>query len=135
MVLRGRTWFAPPTRTMLEVFKTWTNYLASGVEASAGLIIGLAALEATIMGLALFVQRSALPEAKEHVRLRLGRWLALGLEFELAADILRTAVAPTWNEIGQLAAIVVLRTALNFFLQKEIDKADSRRQGGATHVA
>jgi uncharacterized membrane protein len=63
------------------------------------------------------------------VRLRLGRWLAVALEFELAADVLRTAVAPTWNEIGQLAAIVVLRTALNYFLQKEIDKAEARREG------
>ena len=65
-------------------------------------------------------------DEKELVRLRLGRWLAVALEFELAADVLRTAVAPTWNEIGQLAAIVVLRTLLNFFLQKEIDKAESR---------
>ncbi len=64
---------------------------------------------------------------KEDVRLKLGRWLAVALEFELAADILRTAVAPTWTEIGQLAAIAVLRTALNYFLQQEIDKAESRR--------
>ena len=64
----------------------------------------------------------------EQVRLNLGRWLALALEFELAADILRTAVAPTWNEIGQLAAIIVLRTALNFFLQREIDYASDRAQ-------
>ena len=49
------------------------------------------------------------------------------MEFELAADILRTAVAPTWTEIGQLAAIAVIRTALNYFLQQEIDKAESRR--------
>jgi len=40
--------------------------------------------------------------------------------------ILRTAVAPTWTEIGQLAAIVVLRTVLNYFLQQEIDKAQVR---------
>ena len=66
------------------------------------------------------------PDRKEDVRLRLGRWLAVALEFELAADILRTAVAPTWTEIGQLAAIVVLRTVLNFFLQQEIDKAEQR---------
>ena len=50
----------------------------------------------------------------------------MALEFELAADILRTAVAPTWNEIGQLAAIAALRTLLNYFLQKEIDKAQAR---------
>jgi uncharacterized membrane protein len=47
----------------------------------------------------------------------------LALEFDLAADILRTAVAPTWNDIGQLAAIVVLRTALSFFLRLKIEKA------------
>ena len=78
----------------------------------------------------LSVQRGLPPAAKTEVRLTLGRWLAVALEFELAADILRTAVAPTWNEIGQLAAIAALRTALNYFLGKEIDKeaSDVRRK-------
>jgi len=66
-------------------------------------------------------------DAKEAVRLRLGRWLAVALEVELAADILRTAVAPTWNEVGQLAAIVVLRTVLNYVLQQEIEGGDAPR--------
>jgi uncharacterized membrane protein len=35
--------------------------------------------------------------------------------------------APTWSEIGQLAAIATARTALNFFLQQETDKAAARR--------
>ncbi len=109
-----------------DFFKYWTVLLASGVEASAGVIIGFAAIEATIKALLLFfVHRSAPEAAKEAIRLRLGRWLAVALEFELAADILRTAVAPTWNEIGQLAAIAALRTVLNFFLQKEIEKSDN----------
>ncbi len=60
---------------------------------------------------------------KQEIRLRLARWLALSLEFLLAADILKTAVAPTWTEIGQLAAIAALRTALNFFLEREIATA------------
>jgi uncharacterized membrane protein len=60
------------------------------------------------------------------VRLRLGTWLAVALEFELAADILRTAVAPTWNDVGLLAAIIGLRTILNYFLQAEIEKAHAR---------
>jgi uncharacterized membrane protein len=111
---------------VLELIKDWTNYLAALIEATAGVLVGLAAVEATIRALPLFVSRTAPPEAKEQVRLQLGRWLALALEFELAADILRTAVAPTWNEIGQLAAIIVLRTALNYFLQREIDKAAER---------
>jgi len=60
-------------------------------------------------------------EAKmEHTRLLLGRFLALGLEFQLAGDILRTAVAPTFSQIGQLAAIAAIRTVLNFFLRREI---------------
>jgi uncharacterized membrane protein len=54
------------------------------------------------------------------VRLDLGRFLVLGLEFQLAADLLRTAVAPSFDEIGKLAAVVAIRTALNFFLGREI---------------
>jgi hypothetical protein len=56
----------------------------------------------------------------------LGLSLSLGLEFLLAADILRTSVSPTWEEIGQLAAIVGIRTALNFFLGREV--VEGRRQ-------
>ena len=56
------------------------------------------------------------------VRLSLGRFLALGLEFQLASDVLRTAIAPTFEQIGQLAAIATIRTALNFFLSREIER-------------
>jgi uncharacterized membrane protein len=112
---------------MIEVLKLWTSYLASGVEAVAAILIGVAAIEAALRSVALFFERGDTLEDKENVRLRLGRWLAVALEFDLAADILRTAIAPTWNEIGQLAAIAALRTLLNYFLQKEIDKAAVRQ--------
>jgi uncharacterized membrane protein len=109
---------------VLDLIKQFTLFLAVGVEASAAFVIGFAAIEATLKAFKLFFLRRNVPEeAKEELRLRLGRWLAVALEFELAADILRTAVAPTWDEIGKLAAIVVLRTVLNFFLQKEIEKS------------
>jgi uncharacterized membrane protein len=57
--------------------------------------------------------------------------LALGLEFQLAGDILRTAIAPTFEEIGQLAAIATIRTALNFFLSRELkeERAELARDG------
>jgi uncharacterized membrane protein len=112
---------------MIEALKLWASYLASGVEAVAAILIGVAAIEAALRSIALFFERGDTLEDKENVRLRLGRWLAVALEFELAADILRTAIAPTWNEIGQLAAIAALRTLLNYFLQKEIDKAAVRQ--------
>ena len=60
------------------------------------------------------------------LRLTLARYLALALELQLAADILSTAIAPSWDRIGQLAAIAVVRTALNYFLGKEI--AAERRE-------
>ena len=111
---------------MLEQSKWWIEHLAGGVELAAAAIIGLAALEAVWHALPLFARRGLSQEMKVQVRLSLGRWLALGLEFALAADILRTAVAPTWRDIGQLAAIAVLRTGLNYGLEREIAREEAR---------
>ncbi len=47
-------------------------------------------------------------------------WIILALEFALGADIVRTAIAPSWDDIGQLAAIAVIRTGLNYFLAKDL---------------
>ena len=117
--------------TLLETSKTLIEYLARGVEFAAALIIGLAAIEATFKSLLLFIRRNAPPEQKNEVRMTLGRWLAVALEFELAADILNTAVTPTWSDIEKLAAIATLRTALNYFLEKEIEQESKPAQIGA----
>lgn len=93
---------APLLFSMEEYFKQLTLWLASGSEAAAAVVIGLATIEATISALWLFAlgtrpqtKTRAYQDAKEEVRLRLGRWLAVALELELAADVLRTAVART----------------------------------------
>jgi uncharacterized membrane protein len=69
------------------------------------------------------------------VRLAFARHLALALEFQLAADILSTAIAPSWESIGKLAAIAVIRTALNYFLMLELRdetaKSEERRTAAA----
>ena len=54
------------------------------------------------------------------IRLMLARYLALALEFQLAADVVDTAVSPEWRHIGQLAAIATIRTTLNYFLGREM---------------
>lgn len=120
-----------------EWVKELTLWLSTVTEGIAAVVIAVAVIEAGLRTLVL-IYVSVMPdgaarshEAKEDVRLRLGRWLALALEFLLAADILRTAVAPSWSEIGQLAAIAAIRTALNYFLQLEIDNAAARRQQGS----
>lgn len=102
-----------------EFLKPLVFYTSIATEGVAVIIIAI--------GVVLTVVRIAKIRAPQSViRLYLGRWLALALEFELAADILRTAVAPTWNEIGQLVAIAALRTALNYFLERDINNADAR---------
>jgi uncharacterized membrane protein len=58
------------------------------------------------------------------VRLTFGRALVLGLEFQLAADILGTAVSPSWDHLGKLGAVAVIRTFLNFFLTREVKEEE-----------
>ena len=48
----------------------------------------------------------------------------LGLEFELAADIIGSVVSPTWRDIGELAAIAVIRTFLNYFLERDLENSE-----------
>ena len=89
------------------------------VEAAAALII----FSGAAVGFARFAWTALRTRSVEHftaVRLSVGRFLALGLEFQLASDLLRTAVAPTFEEIGKLAAVAAIRTALNYFLGREL---------------
>ncbi len=59
-------------------------------------------------------------DALQESRLEIGHSFSLGLAFLIGASILKTILAPTWNDIGQLAAIIGIRTALNFFLLRDI---------------
>lgn len=110
---------------MEELFKQLTIYIAQGVELLSAIVIALAVLQSSVQAFALYLH---LPpqRPKEEIRLNLGKWLALALEFTVAADILRTAVAPSWDDIGKLAAIITLRTALNYFLEKEVERAEEK---------
>ncbi len=59
--------------------------------------------------------------------IRFATWILLGLEFALAADLVRTAVAPNWDDIAKLAVIATIRTMLNYFLAKDIAEFDRVR--------
>ncbi|MBV9775336.1 MAG: DUF1622 domain-containing protein [Gemmatimonadetes bacterium] len=69
-------------------------------------------------------------EGYTRTRLTLARYLAVALEFQLAADILSTAIAPTWDRIGRLGAIAVIRTGLNYFLAREMEGERLRVESG-----
>ena len=105
------------------------GWLSAATEAISALIIGVGVAHAAGLTVALAVPALRNGgfgglDPRETIRLKLGRWLALALEFQLAADILKTAVAPTWDDVGKVAAIIVLRTMLNFFLAREIATAE-----------
>ena len=105
--------------SLSEALRLVAQAIATLVEGVGVAIVAVAVVLATARYLAsLAARRQLLPS--DVVRLGLGRSLALSLEFLLGADILRTAVEPSWDEIGRLAAIAAIRTALNFFLQREI---------------
>lgn len=106
------------------LFKTVVGYIALGVETAAALIIAFGAIQALyaiIRSVILSGQRGT----RRQIWVQFGVWLLLGLEFELAADVVRTAISPTWNEIGQLAAIALIRTFLNHFLEKDIGEVNA----------
>jgi uncharacterized membrane protein len=113
----------------LEIWLKWlVSYLAAGAEIAAAFVIGVAILQGFVGYLRRLIA-FADPDlvSGEAIRLRLGRALALGLEFTVASDILRTAVAPTRQDILTLAAIVLLRSLLNYFLEREIRQVEERR--------
>lgn len=95
--------------------------IALGVEAAAALLIAVGAIEALVLAVrAIFDRRT--PGLRKTARLQLGTWLLLALEFSLAADIVKSAISPTWTAIGQLGAIAVIRTFLNYFLERDVER-------------
>ena len=99
----------------------WLRLIIESIGAlviAAGLVVAIAVLVRSVAS-----RRGA---DFTQVRLAFARHLALALEFQLAADILSTAIAPSWDQIGKLAAIAVIRTALNYFLMFEIRNETAR---------
>ena len=105
---------------MLESFaESITKYLASAVEILAAIVIGIGVVQ-FLFRYARYLVAKQKRESTSAIRVRFGSTLTLALELLLGADILATAIAPTWDDIGKLAAIAVLRTALNYFLEREL---------------
>jgi uncharacterized membrane protein len=112
---------------MEGLFRSFAGSVALVVEIAAIAIVTVGSLDSFLrIVVGMSRRRLATGDGKEIWR-RFGMWLLLGLEFELAADIVRTAIAPTWTEIGQLGAIAIIRTLLNYFLERDLEAS---RAGG-----
>ncbi|MEC4575770.1 DUF1622 domain-containing protein [Streptomyces virginiae] len=102
------------------------------IEAGGALVIFVGAVWAFARFATTGLRRRYLIGEFNKIRLSLGRFLVLGLEFQWAGDVLRTAVAPSFTEVGRLAAIAAIRTVLDFFLTREIaqERAAGRPERG-----
>ncbi|SNS30590.1 DUF1622 domain-containing protein [Sphingopyxis indica] len=110
---------------MEEALRLIASYSALALEAIVALIVMYGAFEA----LARMVERGLRREgrwSRRQIWLQFAQWIVLALEFALGADIIRTAVAPTWDDVGKLAAIAAIRTGLNFFIERDIYEFEPR---------
>jgi uncharacterized membrane protein len=112
---------------MEQLFREIASHVALGLEVFSVIVIAVGAIESAYQILGPLLARTVAPGSRRRAWLSLGRWLLLGLEFMLAADVVRTAISPDWQDIGQLAAIAVIRTFLNFFLERDLDKPEVER--------
>ncbi len=104
-----------PTEESVRAAVEWLRLIVETLGAlviAAGLLVAIAGLLRQLFA------RGA--RNFQSVRLYFARYLTLALELQLAADILSTSIAPDWDQIGKLAAIAVIRTALNYFLSREM---------------
>ncbi len=91
------------------------------------LLLIFGALEALLFLLLRGIGSDPAGDVRRRAWLGFAVWIVLALEFALAADIIRTAIAPSWEAIGQLAAIAAIRTVLNLFLMRDINEQQARR--------
>lgn len=108
---------------MEESIKSAAYFVALIAEAVAIAIIFLGILKSVVYYLKSPLPLKFDPKTFMNMRMQLGGTLSLSLEYLIGADILKTAISPTWNEVGLLGAIVLIRTVLNYFLMQEM-KAD-----------
>jgi uncharacterized membrane protein len=113
---------------MEEALAELASLSALILEAIVALLVMYGAIEAMLN----LVRRAfgrAGHQTRRMIWMRFAQWIILALEFALGADIIRTAIAPTWDDVGKLAAIAAIRTFLSFFLERDIEELIPRREG------
>jgi uncharacterized membrane protein len=97
------------------------------IDAMVLVIIVIGTIEAFFRGAWVMLSPSATGHDRRDVWLHYARWLVAGLSFQLASDILSTSLAPSWDELARLGIVAVIRTLLNFFLEKELSEIRGRQ--------
>ena len=120
--------------TLDEILSNVIGFVVPIVEACGAVVIVLGVGRALMFYLVHSLKREC-SEAMRKLRIRLGQSLVMGLEFQVAADILKTSVSPTWNDVLFLTALIGLRTLLSFVLEYEHRRRTSTQSGQAPGFA
>src|SRR4051812_24629496 len=112
---------------MKEWFIFFTEYTVLIIDALVLVIVVIGTIETVICGLRLMISSPASHELRE-VWLRYARWLVAGLTFQLAADIVETSITTGWDAVGRIIAIAVVRTFLNYFLERDLTDIRARQR-------
>jgi uncharacterized membrane protein len=107
------------------------HYVALAIEGIAIAIIAFGALEAVVGIVRAGLNSATTNDDRRAVWLMFARWLVAGLTFQLAADVVNTSFAPTWDELGHLAAVAAIRTFLSYFLDREVGDTRGRQHHGS----
>ncbi|AKC86681.1 DUF1622 domain-containing protein [Pseudoxanthomonas suwonensis] len=120
------------------MLREWLYALSEPVIAAIDLMALLLIAGATVYTFIAVVGMVLSREKDGHRRralwLNYARWLVAGLTFQLAADIIESSIAPSWEAIGQLGAIAAIRTFLNYFLERDVAEI-RERDAGSSHPA
>jgi uncharacterized membrane protein len=109
-----------------------TERTVTVIDGMALLIVVTGTLEAFVSTLGAMVSPLSNTRRRD-VWMRFARWLVAALTFQLAADIIETSIRTDWQSIVRLGAIAVIRTFLNFFLERDVEGL-RERQREATKV-
>ncbi|MEK6563457.1 MAG: DUF1622 domain-containing protein [Candidatus Omnitrophota bacterium] len=107
----------------MDIFHALINAIAFSLNIIGALIV----LRGVVIALGEFLKKEFSGKKDvvglhESIRITLGSYLVLALEFFIAGDIIKTIITPTWESLAVLGAIVVIRTILSYFLTKEVRK-------------
>jgi len=112
---------------MREWLTVFTEQAIFWIDAVALIVIVASTIQA-VVGMLRVIFTAVSPHQRSEIWLRYARWLIAGLTFQLAADIIETAITTDWEAIARVAAIAVIRTFLNYFLEKDFNELREREE-------
>jgi uncharacterized membrane protein len=111
--------------------KSWLEFLSeqaiTGIDLIALLVILIGTIE-VVVGVIRLAFGTHSHQFMRDVWLRYARWLVAALTFQLAADIIETSISSSWETIARVGAIAVIRTFLNYFLDRDLIEVRARQR-------